>query len=93
MAPDTFRWTARRKLELVKALVHADQTTRQAVQQQYGISDEELAEWLQRYGSGDVLQARARLRASDMSLRWGGRSRKLRRMAAARGQSPRDAAD
>jgi len=86
------RWTARRKLDLIKTL-QAGQITREMLCAQYDVSDDELAEWLQRYGNGEG-GARARLRASDMSVRWGGMSRKQRRMAAARNMVvPRDAAD
>ena len=78
-APGAQRWTARRKLELVEA-VDSGRLPREALQQ-LGVSDEEFAEWLQRYAAGDD-KARRRLRAKDMSLRWGGTTRKQRRNAA-----------
>ena len=60
-APDSQRWTARRKEELIKA-IGTGQMSQAAALQQHGISEDEFAEWLQRYGAGGPT-ARRRLRA------------------------------
>jgi transposase-like protein len=68
VASGDFRWTARRKLELI-VMMRSGQVARETLQKQFGVSDEELAEWLRRYGNGDD-RARRRLRATDMTVRY-----------------------
>ncbi|MFN3210712.1 MAG: DUF1153 domain-containing protein [Roseovarius sp.] len=43
--PDTQRWVASRKLQIVRAVAHG-LITREEAQQTYGLSSEEFREWL-----------------------------------------------
>ena len=66
-APGGQRWTARRKQELIEA-IGTGQVAKEEALHEHGLSEDEFAEWLRRYGAGDP-RARRRLRATDMSGR------------------------